>query len=294
MCPEYKDNIIKARQICDIASVELWKNVQLIQQGPGSFNQSCSLLFGGRYHGSGEETNDWVPAQSWADRNLTPAAARKVVKFAIAGIASHEQASRFQELATKGELSAKQIPDIDGFEVISVSKPEADVRDFYHGFAPDLPIVGKIKARSFLNPAKPEIDMSPKERKAWQEGKGPKYDFEFFLEEDLLQHCYPGLRVASAIWEINCGVYYFDEIISAYPSFHLVLANDLMLRWKTPKEIVGEKPNVLDAQAEDVPLPEPEDHEDDEENKPDDITEAVKAALRASRLDKEAENVGKG
>jgi transcriptional regulator of met regulon len=67
-----------------------------------------------------------------------------------------------------------------------------------------------------------------------------------------------------------------------------------MLRWKTPKEIVGEKTNVLDAQAEDVPLPEPEDHEDDEEKKPDDITEAVKAALRASGLDKEAENVGKG
>lgn len=212
------------------------------------------------------------------------------MKFAIAGAASHEQASRFQDLATKGELSAKQIPDIDGFEVISVSKPEDDVRGFYHGYAPDLPVVGKIKAKSFLNAAKPEIDMSPKEQKAWQEGKGPRYDFEFFLEEDLLQHCYPGLRIASDIWEINCGVYYFDEIISAYPSFHLVLANDLMLRWKTPKEIVGEKPDVQETQIEDVSQPEHEEDQEGEEEKkkPDDITEAVKAALRASGLDKEA------
>ncbi|KAJ5370907.1 uncharacterized protein N7496_006999 [Penicillium cataractarum] len=292
VCPEYKDNILKARRICDIASVELWKNVQLVQDGPGKFNESCSMLFGGRYHGSGQDTNCWIPAQCCSDGNLTPDAARKVVKFAIAGTASHEQACRFQALVTKGNLSAKQILDIDGFEVTSINQPDDDIRDFHHEFAPDLPVVGKIKAKSFRNPAKPDIDMTPAERKSWQEGKAPKYDFEFFLEEELLQNCYPGLRITSDIWEINCGVYYFDEIISAYPSFHKVLANDLMMRWKTPREIVEEKPNILEMQVEDVPRLEADD-DPEEDKKPDHITEAVKEALRATGLENEADEVDK-
>ena len=289
VCPEYKDNIHKARQVCDLAFVELWKNVQLVQRGPGTFNQSCSMLFGGRYRGTGEDSWDWIPAQTYSGRTLTLDAARKVVKFAFAGAASHEHACQFQKLAFQGNISAKQTLDIDGFEVISISKPEDDTRAFYHEYARDLPVVGKIKAKSFRNPAKPETDMSAEERKAWQEGKSPQYNFEFFLEENLLQLCYPGLRIASDIWELNCGVYYFDEIISAYPSFHLVLANDLMLRWKTPRALAQEKPELLEVQAE------PEaDSDCEEEGKPrDDIVEAVKAALKAGGLEGKAENVGK-
>jgi hypothetical protein len=249
------------------------------------------MLFGGRYAESGKDTCDWMPAQCWPG-NLTPDAARKVVKFAIAGTGTHEQAVRFQVLVTQEKLSAKQIPDIDGFEVISISQPENDIREFYHEYAPDLPVVGKVIAKSFRNPAKPEIDMSPQERKAWQEGKAPKYDFVFFVEENLLQHCYPGLRIASSIWEINCGVYYFDEIISAYPSFHLVLANDLMLRWKTPKEIVEEKPKPPEMQDEEGQQSKVEDVPEGE-RKLDAITEAVKEALKISGLGDEAKEVDK-
>lgn len=246
------------------------------------------MLFGGRYAESGKDTSDWMPAQCWSG-TLTPDAARKVVKFAIAGAGTHEQAVRFQKLVTQGTLSAKQILDIDGFEVISISQPDLDTRNLYHDYARDLPVVGKVIAKSFRDPAKPEIDMNPDERRAWQEGKAPKYDFVFFLEENLLQHCFPGLRIASNIWEINCGVYYFDELISAYPSFHLVLANDLMLRWKTPKEIVDEKPKVPQTQDGESQQREPEDCPE-EGGKLDDITAALKEALKISGLGNEAED----
>lgn len=288
VCPEYKVNIHKARQVCDLALVELWKNVQLVQQGPGAFNQSCSMLFGGRYRGTGENSWDWIPAQTYSGRTLTLDAARKVVKFAIAGAASHEHSSRFQKLAVQGNVSAKQILDIDGFEVISISKPEDDMRAFYHEYARDLPVVGKIKATSFRNPAKPEIDMSAEERRAWQEGKALQYNFEFFLEEDLLQLCYPGLRITSDIWQLNCGLYYFDEIISAYPSFHLVLANDLMLRWKTPRALNQEKQELLGMKAEQAGQAEADDGCEEEDKLRNDIAEAVKAALKASGLEKKA------
>ncbi|KAF3384968.1 Argonaute-binding protein 1 [Penicillium rolfsii] len=291
VCPEYKDDIHRARQICDIASVELWKNVQLIQQGPGPFNQSCSMLFGGRYAVVSKDTSDWMPAQC-GPGILTPDAARKVVKFAVAGAGTYDQAIRFQRLFAQGQLSAKHIVDIDGFEVISISRPDSDVHYFYHEHARDLPVVGKVVAKSFRDPAKPETDMSPGERRAWREGKAPTYSFVFFLEENLLQHCYPGLRIVSDIWEINCGMYYFDEIIMAYPSFHLVLANDLMLRWKTPKEIVSEKPKLL--QMHDEEWQQSELYDDPEgEGKLDDITEAVKEARKMSGLGHEAKEVGK-
>lgn len=237
VCPEYNEDLEEARKTCDLAAEELWKNVQLVNQGPGSFSQSCSMLFGGHHYETAWSAHSWKATGTEDENPLTPDAARKVVKFAIAGAGSNEQASRFQQLANAGTLSAKKIEDIDGFEIIAVIEPDASIRDFYHAFAKDLVPVGIIKATSFHDPAKPDIDMSPEERWEWDHGKAPKYDFEFLVEMTLLPLCYPGLKVNTNVWELNCGLCYFDEIISTYPTFYTVIANDLMLEWKWPKDL---------------------------------------------------------
>ena len=65
----------------------------------------------------------------------------------------------------------------------------------------------------------------------------PNYEFEFLVELPLLKLFYPGLKVMTSVWKMNGGLHYFDDIISVYPTFYTVIANDLMLEWKFPKEL---------------------------------------------------------
>ncbi|KAJ5279348.1 hypothetical protein N7478_004720 [Penicillium angulare] len=235
VCPEYTEDILNARKTCDLANEELWKNMQLICDGPGSFNKSCSMLFGGQYYESRDEwsTNTFNDGGNGLTREL----AQKTVRHAIAGAGSYEVASRFLELVKKDDLEAKRVSDIDGFEIISKSDPDDNCRDFYQQLAKDLTPVGIVKAKSFIDPAKPKVDLSPKERWEWDHGKKPSYEFTFFIEMSLLPLFYPGSKVLCGVWELNCGVFFFDSTYSVYPTFYNVIANDMMLTWKRPRDV---------------------------------------------------------
>ncbi|KAL1874656.1 hypothetical protein Plec18167_005888 [Paecilomyces lecythidis] len=233
VCPEYKDNINAARVSCDVATGELWKNQRFIVQGPGNFNEACSTLFGGSYYGSYFEDNQWTPASEEV-RRMTPDIARKVVKFALAGAGSSEQATRFRDLANGNALCAVRVEDIDGFEITAVHPVQDDLRAFYHQHAPDLNPVGKISGKAFRDPACPLPDLTPEERLQWETTDLATDEFEFIVEEGLLDLCYPGMKVITSVWKLNCGICFFDEVMSAYCSIYTVLSNDLMLGWKKP------------------------------------------------------------
>ncbi|KAJ5713394.1 uncharacterized protein N7483_010575 [Penicillium malachiteum] len=222
VCPEYTEDLLQARETCQIAGKELFKNLKLVGKGAGLFNKSCSMLFGGCYFEHAED-------QKWKQEPFHE------------GAASHKAASLFLALVTaKDALTAEKVNDIDGFEVISVSEPEPTCRGFYQRFAPDLTPVGMIKAKSFRDPNKPHIDLSPKEQWDWEHGRAPSYEFEFLVEIDVLSLMYPGLKVLTDVWELNCGIFYFDEIYSVYPTFYTVIANDMMLNWKRPHAVTAE------------------------------------------------------
>lgn len=241
VCPEYTNNLYQGRKTCDLATKELWLNVQLVREGPGQFSEACSKLFGGAFfqsmtpHPGSEQEETHKEAMEGA---------RDVVRYAIAGAASFEQASKFQELVSQNKISATKVPDIDGFEVLEVAQPDDRVLEFYEKYAPQYSAVGRVKALSFRDPAKPDIDMSAEERYEWDHGKAPKYEFEFLVDKNLLPLIYPGLKVNSGVWEVNCGIYYFDEIMSTYPTFYTVIANGQMMKWKWPRDLTLENENA--------------------------------------------------
>ncbi|CAI7675166.1 unnamed protein product [Penicillium manginii] len=245
VCPEYKDDLEQARKTCDLAAIELLKTMQLVHKAPGAFNRCCSMLFGGYHFASEWESTPVDGLKSGIEKS--DQIARKVVKYAIAGAGSNEQASRFQELVHQNSISTMKLEDIDGFEILEVIQPDDATCEFYQQSAPDLVPVGKIRAKSYRDPANPDIDMSPDERTEWDKGNGPAYDLEFFLEPELLKFCYPRLKIITGIWEINCGVYYFDEIMSTLPSFYTLIANDLMMHWRWPQELSKEDKKQDDA-----------------------------------------------
>ncbi|GKZ65372.1 hypothetical protein AnigIFM50267_008425 [Aspergillus niger] len=231
VCSEYNDNIDQARTSCDIATRELWNNQQLMAKGPGDFNSCCSLLFGGELHDTYTEGNQWRNSKDDAPR-LTTEIARKIVKFALAGAGENRHALRFQELTENKTLCAVRIEDIDGFEITAVHPPGEVVREFYQTHAPDLVPVGKLLARTYRDPGMPDYDRSPEERVAQ-----PERNFELFMEGNLLQYCYPGMKVIAPVWELNCGFHYFENAYRTYGSNYTPLVNDLMLGWKEPRDL---------------------------------------------------------
>ncbi|PYH83835.1 hypothetical protein BO82DRAFT_372973 [Aspergillus uvarum CBS 121591] len=232
VCPEYKDNIDQARKSCDIAATELWKNQQFMVKGPGHFNKACSTLFGGHLYDYYTEEDD--EERSWADGPpMTRDVARKVVRFALAGAGSDQLAIDFRELGHKDELRSKRVNDIHGFEIMVIHPPGDTVLDFYRTHAPDLVPVGRVTAISYWDPAKPACDMTPEQR---QQATTPVI-FSFFVEQPLLQLCYPGMKVITPVWRMNCGLDYFEETFTVYGTIYTVLANDLMLGWKKPRPV---------------------------------------------------------
>lgn len=276
VCPEYELDILNARNTCKLAEKELWKIQQLICKGPGSYNKSCSLLFGGHYFQYSGINDEWGQPADIDGKPLTVELARKIVKHGIAGATTHGIASRFLMQVQDKSHTAEKIEDIDGFEVLCINEPSASCVNFYNSLARDLTPVGLMRAKIFRDPSKPDIDMSPEEREKWDKSpnKSPNvnpqvddprhkdcahYDFELFVEPELAKLFFPGMKVFTSVWKLSCGAFYFDEIFSAYPSFWKPIANDLMLNWKRPRDLT----------------------KDDEEDEDDGVSnEAVQAAVK--------------
>ncbi|KAH8425417.1 uncharacterized protein LDX57_003170 [Aspergillus melleus] len=248
VCSEYKENIDAARKSCDIASKELWENQQFTAKAPGDFNAACSTLFGGFLYNHYVEDDKWKNPKDKGVR-MTKDIARKVVKFALAGAGSNEQARRFRDLANDNELRALLVEDIHGFEITAIFPIETDVKTFYQEYAPDLHPVGRLTARAYFDPGKPMYDLSPEELLEWESGNIQMPEFEFFLEENLLKHCYPGMRVITSVWELNCGLHFFEDIQTTYSSIYTVLCNDLMLGWKKPRDLTAGEDDEDDEDA---------------------------------------------
>ncbi|OAX78554.1 hypothetical protein ACJ72_07136 [Emergomyces africanus] len=240
VCPEYSEDILAARVICDAAKVELWKAQQVNCWAPGNFNMACSTLFGGYFYGFYTGGQDW--SNEVGAEGMPDSVARKVVKFAIAGAGSYEQAVRFRNKA--GDTSLKAIcVDENGFEVIAITPVDNDVRDFYKHYAPDLQPVGKLRAIPWRNPGLPEEDLPPSQVGGAYTFSPPSAtsEYEFFVDENILKFCFVGMKVDTSIWELNCGLHYFDNVMAVYCSFYTVLLNESMIGWKQPRDLRGDE-----------------------------------------------------
>ncbi|KAL4919790.1 Argonaute complex, subunit Arb1 [Aspergillus aurantiobrunneus] len=242
VCPEYTKNIDEARKSCDIATKELWKNQQLTASGPGDFNTACSILFGGVEHDLYVKNNQWKNPRDDTVR-MTKDIAQKVVRFGLGVAGSDELASSFQGKVKEGTLKATKLEDIHGFEVTEVRFLDRSAQELYQNQAPDLHPVGILFGRVYYDPGEPDYDLSPEEREEWAKKDHLLQELTFFVEENLLKHCYPRMKIITTIWELDCGFHYFEEIMRAYSSIYTPLANELMIGWKKPRDLTTKGEN---------------------------------------------------
>ncbi|KAJ5893588.1 hypothetical protein N7495_005279 [Penicillium taxi] len=245
VCPEHKASLERARKTCDEAEQQLWKNMQLVRKGPGRFNLACAEILG----------PDDIFSKANTENDTEEQKEKKTIigltfKLAITVTTGDSSLYNIESPWSSGICPVQPIPDIDGFEVISVKFPSPETKLFYTNYqggplAKLFEPVGIVHAKPFMDPAKPDIDMGPIERKKWESKEYPFHrSMNLPVEISLLPFFYPGQKVLTKIFYVSSsppGFYFCGDFMGAYPSFYTVLGNDLMVDYKPPREKVTKK-----------------------------------------------------
>lgn len=235
VCTEYTKQVMAARRVCDVAEREYMSIRQLQQIFPGDFNIAASTLFGNTYKLYYEAHAAWVNVEDDTDKWLTnlPLLKLPVCQFVFGGIVAFIGNKSHFEKANKGDTHVVKT-ETRFFEVAAVQRASADiVEEFSRVKDPRglgcLKPIGKILCKYWEGPGYNYEDGTDDEEDSVDDSiEG------FWLEDEILQHCYPGLKLEVDVHELNIGVKYFDRVVDIFPSFHLYLPNEKMMGWKEP------------------------------------------------------------
>jgi hypothetical protein len=235
--PEYKDDILAARDICEFGKVEIMSAQLAGQALPGTFGVACSVLTGGYYK------NTYVGEELWNDEASTPSKgwtpmvgfsmneAWLVFKCAILTMGDDKQnrhiwneavpdENKFLEWKVVG-LGDFRTNDRTGLEVMDKFMPNAEVAEFYkrhnekyHSKLPLVPL-GKLLCKLWDIPTFERFNLPPETEKLLaikdqnRKEKGPR-TFEFWVDERTLEHCYYGMKFTGKITYIILSRYFKD------------------------------------------------------------------------------------
>jgi hypothetical protein len=246
VCPEYTEDVMAARDICDLAEMELWAIRQLQSKLPGDFNIAASTLHGGRYKEFQLAAQAWMPddpdSPDYASTNprFADAEAERVFKTAIA-------------FAGDAEVFLKAMdPDIHivkttrkFYEVADIERPSPEVMAQYASVKSFKGETGYIKALGVVNfkawdgPGIEPEDLTDNEDSTAEVKTEPSGLESFWLEDDILSLFFIGLKLEVEVHELNIDVKFFDTVLGLYCSFHSYLPNEKMIYWKEPSKLTA-------------------------------------------------------
>lgn len=254
VCPEYTADVEGARKICDKAEDELWNIAQLRKFLPGDFNKATSTLYGG-YH-----AECWLRDLGWAtperkSQDITKEQALIVFKAAIGIMAPLEVYNKVIDPQNRIEVIDTAV---HGLEIIEIKRPSeeiekafASIRD-YNGGSGHIKPLGIIVVKPWANDEADEEDLTAIEEAAKLSGLGiDNATQEFWLEDDVLEHCFIGMKMEAVVKGLNIGLRFLDDIRGVYCSFHTYLENERMKGWKEPVLSERSAPTVDEPDADD-------------------------------------------
>lgn len=236
VCPEYKDNVLAARAICDIAATEHEHIHELMVGLPGDFNKAASHLFcNGGVHDLDREENY---------KSLA------IFRLGIVFDTSRDEASKTELLSKAAAARVIQTRE-ETYQVVDISHPrkkEADrhasqIKD--EGYEDEVKPVGfvvlkpSIIEHGYTNIPRPdEVDLSTSRTET------------FLLEEQLLAKLKKGMKLQMTVCELDVGFEFIKEIADVRCSFDTFLPQMLMVKWREPEPNERPAPSAAQPQAE--------------------------------------------
>ncbi|EON61075.1 hypothetical protein W97_00286 [Coniosporium apollinis CBS 100218] len=241
VCPEYYGDVMEARNICDQALQEIPRVRQALEQCPGDFNRACSRLFGGREH---ELSGQNYSIDSWYMPGSEPLSEPHARIVFTVGLSAYKQEHQLPGTTGKtlvNHLSCVRTQRDVGLEVIGVELASEEVLSLYQQFNSSaaagrklqLKPLGKLDCRSWQQPDFAEPDLPPSIMNQKHESKL----YEFYLEDEILKHCFPGMKIVADVRTLSNGTRYLDSVRDMFCSFYTLLENELEMGrppWRAP------------------------------------------------------------
>ncbi|KAH8808849.1 Argonaute complex, subunit Arb1 [Xylogone sp. PMI_703] len=237
VCLEHNDNVNAARKVCDLAEQELPLLVKFSGLIPGDLNKSISMICGGHYaslFASGNSELDDEEMNNSAKENLG-ISVRQAMRIFKTGIALSAPRHVFEKVMQQGaEITNKEMRY---FEVCGIERANTMTIETYHGVKDvegnigNIKPLGVLKVRAWEGPGLEPEDMTDDEAEPEMDQTATE---DFLLEEELLEQCFPGMKMQVVVGELNIGLKYIDSFMDVYPSFLVVLPNEKMFYWKDP------------------------------------------------------------
>lgn len=232
VCPEYKEDLVAARAVCDLADKELPDMLTLGKYLPGQFNIACSTLNKGHYaglHSSHAINEEWAAA---VDKSVGLSDQDATAVLAIHSCLWVDEADEDKVIPSlKGDGKVVSSEEVR-MKIVSVERATDKQASIFK--APQiqgsfLKKTGKITCKRCELPFAAPVDLPPAilKRRAAQ-------TLEFYVEDETLDLCVPGMGIWAVVKELDVGIKWLDTLLEIYPTFFLDLPNERIMDYKEP------------------------------------------------------------
>ena len=96
-------------------------------------------------------------------------------------------------------------------------------------------ISGRLRTKTWHHPFTSPEDLTEDEEIALAKNPKETKSYEFWIEDDILRNCFPGMKLEVTVTELSIGIGYFDKIDGIYCSFFDISPNARMTDWREPE-----------------------------------------------------------
>jgi len=234
VCPEYVDQVQACREICDQAVTEFWNIAQVAPLLPGTFNQACSKLFGGTFQKMNTTNEGFDDSASGSPIGITEDQAYQAFKIGFTAYATDTMMATYKTESVTQSFRILSTEEAS-LEVTATALGSADPETlplYNSHHAHNLKPLGKLYAQTWHNPTALAEDLTEDEEAELASKPSSLKEYEFWLEDEVLEKCFVGMKMEADVKELSFGVCYFDAVFGVYASFFNVLPNGLMVGWR--------------------------------------------------------------
>ncbi|KAL3427223.1 argonaute siRNA chaperone complex subunit Arb1 [Phlyctema vagabunda] len=251
VCPEFTEDIMSARRICDQAEDELPALTKILSMLPGDYNMAASTLWGGQYENAYFEPSENATWLQLSRFGMHPKDAERLFNVCIGLTGTQDQYLAVMKSPPRVLQIRKR-----AFEVVEMERATIQTIEQYagmkdrHGKAGTLKPLGLLKVKPWEGPCLQPEDST-------DDGESALLSSEietFWLDDSILQHCFIGFKMVCTVHELEHGIRYFDSVMGLYCSFFTLLENSKMKSWKAPVPHTRPPPTEDDVDAEEAEL----------------------------------------
>lgn len=261
VCPEYTKPIISAQKICDLARLELPAIHDIGASFPGNFHKALSIICHGysRLLYVDPASLPDIPDDADPNQYMSIDHAHRTFRAAMALMGTDAQ---FTSVAATS-LDEYQAPaviyeELRGFEVLRITPPDETLQKNFTGIrAADgrtgtIKPLGRLECKPWSHPYQPTLDLTIEEEKELASNPAVYTDETFWVDDDILERCFVGMKFVGVVRELDLGLKYLDNVVVIYASFYTFVENERMVNWKPPKENERLAPCCEDAEVPDA------------------------------------------